>query len=220
MVWQSTAAAQTLSMLILLGFYLKIEWVKLWVSDQFSCSNSSHSDRQSEHLLLSYLLSLLSSQLSYPGKGGGCQAVLLLPPHGSEGLDPKLTLSSFNHFSKSCLRPCWSTGLQSSSDSYLFSCPWSSRMPKYCRRGEVCPGWAGTLWNRRMVSGVRRIPCQRERERERATLIFFSAIVAWQELLQEAGGNVIVAVTSISMFCQPRMSGAIWLNVSSGTEML
>lgn len=60
----------------------------------------------------------------------------------------------------------------------------------------------------------------RERERERATLIFFSAIVAWQELLQEAGGNVIVAVTSISMFCQPRMSGAIWLNISSGTEML
>lgn len=30
--------------------------------------------------MLSYLLSLLSSQLNFLGKGGGCQAVLLLPP--------------------------------------------------------------------------------------------------------------------------------------------
>lgn len=57
--------------------------------------------------------------------------------------------------------------------------------------------------------------------RERNPLQFsFLAAVAWQEFLQEAGGNVTVAVTSISMFCQPRMSGAIWLNISSGTEML
>lgn len=58
------------------------------------------------------------------------------------------------------------------------------------------------------------------REREKSTSIFFSAVVAWQEFLQEAGGNVTVAVTSISMFCQRRMSGAILLNISSGTEML
>lgn len=86
----------------------------------------------------------------------------LLLLSGSEHIYPKFTLSSFNHFSKSCLRPCWRTGLQSSRDSYLFSCPWSSRMPKYWSKGEVCPGWAGTAWNRRMVSGVRRIPCQKQ----------------------------------------------------------
>lgn len=39
--------------------------------------------------------------------------------------------------------------------------------------------------------------------RERATLIFFSAIVAWQELLQEAGGNVIVAVKAFLCFASP-----------------
>lgn len=33
------------------------------------------------------------------------------------------TLSSFNHFSSSCLRPCWRTGLQSSKDSNLLSWP-------------------------------------------------------------------------------------------------
>lgn len=68
------------------------------------------------------------------------------------------TLSSLSHFSRSCLRPCWRTGLHSSRDSNLLSWPWSNRMPKYCSNGEVCPGWVGTLWKRRMVSGVRRIP--------------------------------------------------------------
>lgn len=68
------------------------------------------------------------------------------------------TLSSFSHFSRSCFRPCWRTGLHSSRDSNLFSWPWSNKMPKYCSNGEVWPGWVGTLWKRRMVSGVRRIP--------------------------------------------------------------
>lgn len=72
----------------------------------------------------------------------------------------RCTLSSFSHFSRSCLRPCCRTGLQSSNDSNLFSWPWSSRIPKYCSRGDVWPGWAGTLWNRRMVSGVRKMPCK------------------------------------------------------------
>lgn len=72
------------------------------------------------------------------------------------------TLSSFNHFSSSCLRPCWRTGLQSSRDSNLLSWPWSSKMPKYWSKGDVWPGWAGTLWNRRMVSGVRRIPWRKK----------------------------------------------------------
>lgn len=68
------------------------------------------------------------------------------------------TLSSFSHFSSSCLRPCCSTGLHSSKDSNLLSWPWSSRIPKYCNNGEAWPGWAGTLWNLRIVSAVRRIP--------------------------------------------------------------
>lgn len=72
------------------------------------------------------------------------------------------TLSSFSHFSSSCFRPCWRTGLQSSRDSNLLSWPWSSKMPKYWSRGDVWPGWAGTLWKRRMVSGVRRIPWEED----------------------------------------------------------
>ena len=68
------------------------------------------------------------------------------------------TLSSFSHFSSSCLRPCCSTGLHSSKDSNLLSWPWSSRIPKYCNNGEAWPGWAGTLWNLRIVSAVRKIP--------------------------------------------------------------
>ena len=68
------------------------------------------------------------------------------------------TLSSFSHFSSSCLRPCCRTGLHSSRDSNLLSWPWSNRMPKYWSRGDVWPGCAGTLWKRRIVSGVRRMP--------------------------------------------------------------
>lgn len=74
------------------------------------------------------------------------------------------TLSSFNHFSRSCFRPCWRTGLQSSKDSYLLSWPWSNRMPKYCSKGDVWPGWFGTLWKRRMVSGVLKIPWKEKHE--------------------------------------------------------
>lgn len=79
------------------------------------------------------------------------KAVLLVP-------SSQPTLSSFSHFSSSCLRPCCRTGLHSSRDSNLLSWPWSKRIPKYCKSGEAWPGWAGTLWNLRMVSAVRRIP--------------------------------------------------------------
>ncbi|KAK2183630.1 hypothetical protein NP493_303g02002 [Ridgeia piscesae] len=58
----------------------------------------------------------------------------------------------------SCLRPDWRTGRQSSRDSCLLSWSWSRRMPKYCRRGDVCPAVAGTCWNLWIVCGVRRMP--------------------------------------------------------------
>lgn len=79
---------------------------------------------------------------------------------GGVNLNAYNTLSSFSHFSRSCFRPCWRTGLQSSRDSNLLSWPWSNRIPKYWSKGEVWPGCVGTLWKRRMVSGVRRIPCE------------------------------------------------------------
>lgn len=69
-----------------------------------------------------------------------------------------LTLSSFNHFSSNCFLPCCKTGRQSSNDSNLFSCPWSSKIPKYCRRGALCPGWVGTCWNLWIVCGVLKMP--------------------------------------------------------------
>jgi len=68
------------------------------------------------------------------------------------------TLSSLSHFSSSCLRPCCSTGRHSSNDSYLLSCPWSSRIPKYASSGDVWPCCAGTCWKRWIVCGVRSIP--------------------------------------------------------------
>jgi hypothetical protein len=43
---------------------------------------------------------------------------------------------------------CNKTGRQSSSDLYLFSLPWSRRIPKYWSNGgEVLPGGGWTCWN-------------------------------------------------------------------------
>ena len=81
------------------------------------------------------------------------------PPSHLPHPHPTPTLSSLSHFSTSCFLPWASTGLHSSSASYLFNWLLSSRMPKYCSSGEVCPGCVGTCWNRWIVSGVRRIPC-------------------------------------------------------------
>lgn len=92
--------------------------------------------------------------------GLGPEEPVTLFSNCAEGCDfvSVCTLSSFSHFSKSCFRPCWSTGRQSSKDSSLLSWPWSSRIPKYWSKGEACPGWAGILWNFRTVSLVRRTP--------------------------------------------------------------
>ena len=63
------------------------------------------------------------------------------------------------HLLRSSFLPCARTGLHNSSVSYLFSLPWSSRMPKYCSRGDTpAPGAAGHCWNFWIVAGVRRIP--------------------------------------------------------------
>src|SRR4029434_7661274 len=64
--------------------------------------------------------------------------------HASQARGPLLwhTLSSFSHFSSSCLRPCCRTGLHSSRDSNLLSWPWSSRIPKYWSRARAWPGCA------------------------------------------------------------------------------
>jgi len=77
-----------------------------------------------------------------------------------------LTLSSLSHFSSSCFRPCCSTGRHSSSDSYLLSCPWSSKIPKYASNGDVWPCCAGTCWNLWIVWGVRSIPCNVQQHHE------------------------------------------------------
>lgn len=35
---------------------------------------------------------------------------------------------------------------------------WSRSIPKYCKRGEVCPAGVGTCWNLWIVWGVLKIP--------------------------------------------------------------
>lgn len=68
------------------------------------------------------------------------------------------TLFSLSHFSKSCFRPCWSTGFASSNDSRWLSSPFSSKIPKYWRIGERPPGGAGACLKDSITALVRRIP--------------------------------------------------------------
>lgn len=117
------------------------------------------------------------------------------------------TLSSLSHFSRSCFRPCWRTGLQSSRDSNLLSWPWSNKMPKYCSSGEVWPGWVGTLWKRRMVSGVRRIPWDKTGDRS-----LMHNKMAKQSIINK---QKIKHKTCVSHFCVPLLS-----NDSMVTECL
>lgn len=102
-------------------------------------------------------------------------SILLIITTAAVSWSSRPTLSSFSHFSSSCLRPCCRTGRHSSKDSNLLSWPWSSRIPKYCNNGEAWPGWAGTLWNLRMVSAVRRIPWEGEKMARRIAVLQISS---------------------------------------------
>lgn len=69
-----------------------------------------------------------------------------------------LTLFSFNHFSRSCLRPCCRTGRANSNDSCWLSSPFSNNIPKYWRIGDRPPGGEGACLNDSITCAVRRIP--------------------------------------------------------------